>query len=50
MFACVKGHGGVIAIDRNGEFGKEFNTEVMIWATINDGELNCGLNNNHIDT
>ncbi|XP_028401850.1 isoaspartyl peptidase/L-asparaginase-like [Dendronephthya gigantea] len=47
MFNRVEGHGGVIAIDKNGEFGKSFNTDVMIWATVKDGELNYGLDNNN---
>ena len=35
----VKGRGGVIAIDKQGNFGIDFTTIVMVWASIKDGKL-----------
>ena len=36
----VDGHGGVIAIDQHGNFGKACTTTVMVWATKqNDGPV-----------
>ena len=35
----VNGRGGVIAIDKQGNFGIDFNTTVMVWASMKDGEL-----------
>ena len=35
----VDGKGGVIAIDKDGNFGITFNTKVMVWASIKDGQL-----------
>lgn len=38
----VNGAGGVIAIDKQGNFGKAFiNIDAMIWATLKDNDLEC---------
>ena len=34
----VDGHGGVIAIDQHGNFGKACTTTVMVWATKQNDE------------
>lgn len=39
----LDGHRGVVAIDSNGNFGKAFNTDFMIWASIKDDVLEGGL-------
>ena len=39
----IKCKGGVIAIDKDGNFGIAFNTEVMVWASIKDGDLKFGM-------
>ena len=39
----VDGRGGVIAIDKDGNFGIAFNTEDMVWASIKDGELKFSM-------
>ena len=43
MISRVNGHGGIIAIDREGKFGKVCNTELMVWASIKGGILEFGL-------
>ncbi|XP_028391931.1 isoaspartyl peptidase/L-asparaginase-like [Dendronephthya gigantea] len=43
MIDRVKGHGGIIAIDREGNFGKVCNTVLMVWASIKDDKLEFGL-------
>jgi isoaspartyl peptidase/L-asparaginase-like protein (Ntn-hydrolase superfamily) len=42
----INGSGGVIAIDKNGEFGIDFNTKVMVWASIKDNTLEFGMEKN----
>ncbi|XP_028393468.1 isoaspartyl peptidase/L-asparaginase-like [Dendronephthya gigantea] len=37
------GLGGVIAIDKEGNFGKAFNTDMMGWVSIKDDKLEWGL-------
>ena len=38
------GDGGIIAVDKNGNFAMEFNTSGMFRATMNDkGELYIGM-------
>ena len=44
------GYGGVIAIDKNGNFGKAFNTTKMVWASIKDNTLEFGMEQNEVDT
>ena len=39
----LSGHGGVIAIDSNGNIGKAFNTDLMAWASIKNNTLEWGL-------
>lgn len=40
----MQGRGGVIAIDKQGNIGKAFNTDVMPWASIKNNQLTFGLN------
>ena len=35
--------GGIIAIDKNGNFGKAFNTSLMVWASIKGETLTSGM-------
>ncbi len=42
----INGHGGVIVIDKDGNFGKAFNTKRMTWATAKDDVLQYGLEPN----
>ncbi|XP_046858575.1 isoaspartyl peptidase/L-asparaginase-like [Xenia sp. Carnegie-2017] len=39
----LKGHGGAIAIDKNGNFGKAFSTPLMAWASVKDDQLKDGF-------
>ena len=39
----VNGHGGIIAIDKDGNFGKAFNTSLMVWASTNGETLAFGM-------
>ena len=39
----LNGHGGAIAIDKNGNFGKAFSTHLMSWASIKDDQLIGGF-------
>lgn len=43
-------HGGVIAIDRNGNLGIDFNIKKMPWASVKDGRLRAGFYQNIVDT
>lgn len=38
------GFASVIAIDKDGNFGKAFNTPTTVWATVKNGSLDSGLN------
>ena len=49
MKDCVNGRGGVIAIDKNGNFGIAFNTTSMVWASIKDGKLEYGVDSHTPD-
>lgn len=40
----MQGQGGVIAIDKQGNIGKAFNTDLMLWASIKNNQLTFGLN------
>lgn len=42
----VGGYGGVIAIDKKGEFGKAFNTPQMVWASIENNRLKSAMEKN----
>lgn len=42
----IDGYGGVIVIDKDGNFGKAFNTKKMAWAAIKDDLLQYGLEPN----
>jgi isoaspartyl peptidase/L-asparaginase-like protein (Ntn-hydrolase superfamily) len=40
----AKGKGGLIAIDKHGNFGKCCSTDViMVWASIKDDEMKHGI-------
>ncbi len=43
MERLVDGYGGVIAIDKDGNFGLAFNTTEMIWARIKNDNLEYGM-------
>jgi isoaspartyl peptidase/L-asparaginase-like protein (Ntn-hydrolase superfamily) len=42
MIELTKGRGGVIAIDKDGNFGLAFNTTEMIWASMKNNRLKYG--------
>ena len=46
----INGFGGVIAIDRHGNFGKFFNTEKMVWASIKANILEYGIEQDEVLT
>lgn len=46
----IDGHGGLIVIDREGNFGKAFNTKKMAWATIKDNVLKYGFISDECNT
>ena len=50
MHKRVGGYGGVIGIDKDGNFAKNFNTDMMIWATVEDNVLKSGLRQGEIET
>lgn len=39
----VSGHGGLIALDADGNIGHAFTTKRMVWASIRDGEMKKGI-------
>ena len=39
----LNGSGGVIASDKNGNFGKAFSTHLMSWYSIIDDQLKGGI-------
>ena len=43
MALRVKGSGGLIALDADGNMGHAFTTKRMVWASIKDGELETGI-------
>ena len=43
MALRVKGSGGLIALDADGNMGIDFTTKRMVWASIKDGELETGI-------
>ena len=50
MKDCVHGHGGVIAIDQHGNFGKAFSTTRAVWASKKDNTLQSGMRLNEVET
>ena len=46
----INGFGGAIAIDRHGNFGKIFNTEKMVWASIKANVLEYGIEQDEVLT
>jgi len=43
MKVRVSGHGGLIALDADGNIGHAFTTKRMVWASIKDGEMKKGI-------
>ncbi|XP_067032456.1 isoaspartyl peptidase/L-asparaginase-like isoform X4 [Acropora muricata] len=43
MMSSVQGVGGVIALNSNGEFGRGFSSEQMVWASIKAGVVRFGV-------
>ena len=43
MKVRVSGHGGLIALDADGNIGHAFTTKRMVWASIKDGEMEKGI-------
>ena len=39
----INARGRAIAIDKKGILGKEMNSTAMLWATMDDNELQCGM-------
>ena len=46
MRSHVPDIGGVIAIDKKGNFGKAFTTTMMSWASIKENTMEFGLRKN----
>ncbi len=44
MAVRVKGNGGLIALDAEGNVAHAFTTNRMVWASMKDGELESGIN------
>ncbi|KAF6002074.1 Taspase, threonine aspartase, 1 [Cyanidiococcus yangmingshanensis] len=49
MDARVGGRGGVIVITKNGDLGVSFTTERMVWASISDGVMRSGIDEDMSD-
>lgn len=49
MFEKTKGQGGVICIDKDGNWGRGFSTVSMPWAALKDGVLTYGCHPNQMD-
>ena len=45
----VNGYGGVVAIDKHGNFGKHFTTNMMAWASVKENILQSGLEENEVE-
>lgn len=43
MKVRVSGHGGLIALDADGNIGHAFTTKRMVWASIKDGKMDTGI-------
>ncbi len=43
MSVRVKGNGGLIALDSNGNIGAAYTTKRMVWASIKDGKLESSI-------
>ncbi|KAK3737292.1 hypothetical protein QZH41_008200 [Actinostola sp. cb2023] len=43
MYDLTKGQGGIICIDKSGDFGKAFTTGAMSWASLKGGILSHGV-------
>ena len=48
MKELVDSRGGVIAIDKDGNFGKHFTTTMMAWASIKDDEIEYGIDKGEV--
>jgi isoaspartyl peptidase/L-asparaginase-like protein (Ntn-hydrolase superfamily) len=42
----INGFGGLIVIDKDGNFGKAFNTKRMVWASAKDDVIQYGVEPN----
>ena len=49
MEELVRGNGGAIAIDKHGNFGKHFTTNMMVWASIKDNNLESGIEKGKVE-
>ena len=49
MRELVNGYGGAIAIDNDGNFGKHFTTNMMVWASIKDNNLEYGIDQDEVE-
>ena len=46
----VNGNCGIIALDKRGNFGIAFNTNMMVWARIKDNTLESGMEKDEVKT
>ncbi len=46
----VNGNCGIIALDKRGNFGMAFNTNMMAWARIKDNTLESGMEKDELET
>ena len=44
MAVRVKGNGGLVAVDKDGNIGHAFTTNRMVWASLKEDELESGIN------
>ena len=44
----VNGNCGIIALDKRGNFGMAFNTNMMAWARIKDNTLESGMEKDEV--
>ena len=50
MKELVNGNCGIIALDKQGNFGMAFNTNMMVWARIKDNTLEYGMEKDEVET
>lgn len=44
MVSSIQGVGGVISLNRNGQFGRAFSSKQMAWASVSGHVIKFGLN------
>ncbi|CAB4041259.1 isoaspartyl peptidase L-asparaginase-like, partial [Paramuricea clavata] len=49
MKRLVNGHGGVVTIDKEGNFGKAFTTHMMVWASIKSNTMEFGMEKDEVE-